>query len=224
MKLEQIIRSNKVLYCFAVKLMKKKERFIFYIIRLLNIPFKFKLINGSKIKFYPKGQIALSMFSERFERNELKIFQKIIKPGMVVFDAGANIGLYSLIAGKLVGKKGKVFSFEPSKETFKRLQNNVRLNGSLNIKIFNEGLGDKSNEKLTLRQDKGYGDAERYLLPANEASDTELQNTNPIANEEQILISTLDNKVGEMRIEKIDFLKIDTEGFEYYILKGATKV
>jgi FkbM family methyltransferase len=118
----------------------------------------------------------------------------------------------------------RVFSFEPSNETFKRLMNNIRLNSSLNITAIKEGLGDKSNEKLTLRQDKGYGDAERYLFPENEARDIELQNINAIKVEEEICIDTLDNKLFEMGVEKIDFLKIDTEGFEYYILKGATKV
>lgn len=220
--LKKLIKSNRLTYRLAVFIID--GRIIYALHRLLNRPFIFRLLNKSKIKFFPKGQISFSIFSNRFEKKELKILQNIIKPGMVVVDAGANIGLYTLIASELTGKKGKVFSFEPSKETFKRLINNIKLNNSLNVKAFNEGLGDNPNEKLILRQDMGYGDAERYLFSGNEAPDIELENINAIKIGEEIIIDTLDNKLEEMGVKKIDILKIDTEGFEYYILKGAEKV
>lgn len=223
MNLKKIIKSNKFLKYFAVQLMKINS-LNFYIIRLLNMSFKFRLINGIKIKLHAKGQIALGVFTNIFEKIELETFQNILKPGMVVVDAGANIGLYSLIASKLTGKKGKVISFEPSKETFKRLINNIKLNNSLNIKAVNEGLGDNPNEKLILRQDIGSGDAERYLLSGNESPDIELKNINPIKIDEEIIINSLDNYLRKSNIKKIDFLKIDTEGFEYYILKGAKQI
>lgn len=143
---------------------------------------------------------------------------------MTIVDAGANIGLYSLIASKIVGVKGKVFSFEPSKETFQRFLNNIKLNRFTNITPLNFGLGDQPNEKLILRQDNGYGDAERYLFPANEAPDIKLENMNEIYIEEEIIINTLDNYLNKINVNKIDFLKIDTEGFEYYILQGAEQI
>tara|TARA_B110000285_G_C14590728_1_gene366281 strand:+ start:37 stop:417 length:381 start_codon:yes stop_codon:yes gene_type:complete len=116
--LKKLIKSNRLTYRLAVFIIDGRAIYALY--RLLNRPFIFRLLNESKIKFFPKGQISFSIFSNRFEKIELKILQNIIKPGMVVVDAGANIGLYTLIASELTGKKGKVFSFEPSKETFKR--------------------------------------------------------------------------------------------------------
>lgn len=101
----------------------------------------------------------------KFEEVEIDFFSRLIKPGMIVVDAGANIGLYSIIAGKLVGENGQIFAFEPSSETFKRLLNNIHLNQVTNIYPYNLGLGDKTNQELKLRQDKGFEDAERYLVP-----------------------------------------------------------
>lgn len=134
--------------------------------KICNLPFSFKSIHGAKIKFYPKGQIASQIYGGSFEKHQLLAFQRMIKPGMTIIDAGANIGLYSLIGSSLIGDSGKVLAFEPSKETFRRLQSNIKLNGFTNITPFNYALGEKS-ETLTLRQGVGYGDAERYLLPNN---------------------------------------------------------
>jgi FkbM family methyltransferase len=218
----KILKKNNTLRKLIIPIIDKS--ILFKIYQLFNKPFKIKLFDGKLIKMYPQGQIILGIFAKSFEKHEIYTFQKIIKPGMTIVDAGANIGLYSLIASKRVGVKGKVFSFEPSKETFQRLLNNIRLNGFSNINPINFGLGDKPNEKLILRQDKGYGDAERYLFAANEAPSISLENINEVYIEEEIIIDTLDNFLNKVNVSKIDFLKIDTEGFEYYILKGAKEI
>jgi len=221
-KIKKTLKRNRLIRKLIIPIIDKSILLKFY--QLFNKPFKIKLFNGKSIKFYPQGQIVLGVYAQRFEKQEIDTFQRIIKPGMTIVDAGANIGLYSLIASKLVGDKGKVFSFEPSLETFQRFLNNIKLNRFSNITPLNFGLGDKPNEKLILRQDKGYGDAERYLFPANEAPSIKLENMNEILIEEEIIIDTLDNYLNKINVNKIDFLKIDTEGFEYYILKGAEQM
>lgn len=221
-KIKKALKSNGLIRKLIIPIVDKSILFKGY--QLFNKPFSMKLFNGKTIKLYPEGQIAFGIFANRFEKLEIDAFQRIIKPGMTIVDAGANIGLYSLIASNVVGANGKVFSFEPSKETFQRLLNNIKLNGFTNITSFNHGLGDKINEKLILRQDVGNGDAERYLLHENEAPDRKLENVNSIKIGEEIIIDTLDNSLAKFNINKIDFLKIDTEGFEYYILKGAKQI
>jgi len=218
-KLKKFIKANKLLRSLIIPFFNKKIQF--GIFKLCKMPFSYKLLNGHKIKFYPKGQIARHIYSKSFEKQETYLFQKIIKHGMNVIDAGANIGLYSLIASQLVGQKGEILSFEPSKETFLRLLNNIKLNNSQNIIPLNIGLGNKINETLILRQDAGYGDAERYLFPNNKAPNCKLENINTPLLEEKILINTIDDCLKKLKIQKIDFLKMDTEGFEYYILNGA---
>jgi FkbM family methyltransferase len=173
---------------------------------------------------YPKGQIAKGIYCGWFEKGELDLFQKFLKPGMHVVDAGANIGLYSIISSFLVGKSGKVISFEPSKKTFELFSSNIKLNKVENVQAFNLGLGENVDEKLYLRQDLGYGDAERYIIPNNEDPNPELSNVKNETQKEEILLDSLDNMVGKLCILKIDFIKIDTEGFEFYVLKGAKNV
>jgi FkbM family methyltransferase len=196
----------------------------FKIYALFNIPFKYFLLSGNYIKIYPKGQIAQGLFQGWFEKNETVLFQKFLKPGMTVIDAGANVGFYSLIAAKVVGINGKVYAFEPSKETFQRLNANIFLNNDLNIVPVNFGLGDKVDQKLILRQDIGHQDAERYIFPLNVAPETKLDNIGQLGNHEEILIDTLDNFCLKNRLKSVDFMKIDTEGFEYYILLGAKEI
>lgn len=220
--IKKVIKANSLLRTLITPLIDK--RIPFNIHRIFNKSFNLKLLNGSRIRIYPKGQIALGIFRKAFEKEEIELFQRIIKPGMIIVDAGANIGLYSLIASQSVGLNGKVFSFEPSIQTFQRLSDNIKLNGFKNITPFNKGLGDKLNEKLILRQDVGNEDAERYLFPNNEAPDVKLKNMNTILTEEEVTIDTLDNCLKNLNIQKIDFLKIDTEGYEYYILKGAKNI
>ena len=222
LKIKNAVKRNKFLLNLLIPLVD--NRIPFYIHRLFNNSFNIKFLNGKTIKMYSKGQIALSIFSKKFEKQEVDVLQRIIKKGMTIVDAGANIGFYSLIASGLVGPTGKVISFEPSKETFTRLLDNIKLNEFSNIIPFNNGLGDKANEKLVLRQDVGYKDAERYLFPGNKAPDTKIENISILQRKEEVILDTLDNCLKNLNITKVDFIKIDTEGYEYYILKGAKNI
>jgi FkbM family methyltransferase len=193
---------------------------LFDLCRFFNFPFELS-INNSRIKLYAKGQISKFIFMKKFEQTELELFSKLIKPGMTVVDAGANIGLYSLLASQLIGESGQVFSFEPSRETYSRLEKNIALNQVSNVKAFNLGLGDNNNQELVLRQDIGYEDAERYIVPQDVTIDNDLENVSEIYKSESVKVVTLDSCLKNCGINTIDFLKIDTEGFEYYILNGA---
>jgi len=220
LKIKNAIKANKVLRNLLMPLVD--NRIPFFVYRLFSNSFKIKLINGSSIKIYAQGQIALSIFSKKFEKQEVDTMQKILKKGMTMIDAGANIGFFSLVASELVGKEGKVVSFEPSKETFNKLIQNIKLNQCSNITAFNNGLGDKPNEKLVLWQDAGRKDAERYVVP-----DNSIIGVSPeidIERREEVSLDTLDNCLKKLNITKVDFIKIDTEGYEYYILKGAQNI
>jgi len=220
--LKRLLKSNKRLWSFLVFISSGEMSFTIY--RKFNKPFVYKLLDGRSIKLFPKGQISFPIFTKSFERTELKLYQNILRSGMIVVDAGANIGLHSLIASKIVGSNGMVFSFEPSVENFNNLKNNVEINKAKNILLYNKGLGSKS-EKLLLKQDEGYGDAEKYLVPDNKPSIFEPTNVcKKVGIEEEIIIDTLDNCLEKSNIKEIQFLKIDTEGFEYYILTGAIEI
>jgi FkbM family methyltransferase len=222
LQIKKFVKRNEILRRLLLPIVDKS--ILFKLHTKFNFTFSFKLVNGKKIKFYPKGQIAFGLFTNKFELKELEIFQNLLKKGMTVVDAGANIGLYSLVASKIVGDSGKVFSYEPSFETFQRLKKNIEINNVSNIFLTNCGLGETEDEVLILRQDIGTKDAERYIMPKNYVADEKLINVKEINIKEEIRIDTLDNNLKKNQINKIDFLKIDTEGFEYYILLGAKKI
>jgi len=184
----------------------------FWIYKIFNFYFSYTLLNKTKIKFFPKGQIIEGLFFNRFEKKELEIFQLLLTNGSTLIDAGANIGLYSIIGSRLVGPTGKVFSFEPSKSTFNLLLNNIKLNKVKNIIPINNGLGDNIDESIILSHNIE-GEAENFILKS--------QNEMSKLGNELIVLDTLDNFQLKNNIKKVDFLKIDVEGYESYIFKGA---
>ena len=194
---------------------------IYWIFKSLNKSFSYSLIDRTKIKFWPNGQIAKGIFWGGFEKKELVTYQSLIKRGSVIIDAGANIGLYSIVGSRLTGKSGKVFSFEPSKKNFSLFLKNIELNEIKNITPINMGLGDTVGETLLLTQSSENGDAEKYIL--KDKNELTIVNPEPKKDHfsESILLDTLDHFQLKNNIKKVDFLKIDVEGFEYYVLKGG---
>lgn len=198
---------------------------LYQVYRILHLHFSFRLTDGSKIKFLPKGQIAFGIFLNGFENRELSLFQALIKEGDVVVDAGANIGLYSIVGSRVVGQSGKVYCFEPSGKTFDILVKNIELNQCRNIHPVNFGLGEKRVEKMELFQEKGYGDAERYVSSPHSA-DLKAGGTphSKAVLSEVISLDSLDHFYSQLNLSRVDFLKIDVEGYEYFLFKGAQKV
>ena len=127
--------------------------------------------------------------------------------GGVIFDVGANIGDWSkFFIKECKNINYKLHLFEPSKFTFQSLKAN--LDGNYNFHQI--GFGDK-NEQLTLFYDK-----------TNQGS-ASILNSN-FAHSELIQIRTIDSFCKENKISTIDFLKMDFQGFEFNILKGAKKM
>ena len=78
------------------------------------------------------------------ERSTTDLFKKIIKEGDVVIDLGANIGYFSLLAAKLVGPRGKVFSFEPEPKNFNYLKKNIELNNYNHAQPFQKAVSNQN--------------------------------------------------------------------------------
>ncbi len=153
------------------------------------------------------GMIAL----ESYESYETKLFREILKEGMTVVDIGANIGYYSVIAGKRVGTNGKVFSFEPENINFSFLEKNISKNSLRNTKAFQTALSDKpGTQNLFLyKENKG-----SYSLVDNRKTKVSI----PVA------VDTLDNVLGRNNISSVDIIKIDIEGGEYLAFLGAKEI
>ena len=77
-------------------------------------------------------------------------FIRILEPGDVCIDAGANLGYFTLLSSTLVGESGHVYAVEPSQYNRRRLEKNIALNGSANVSVLPYGLWDcKATSTLT---------------------------------------------------------------------------
>lgn len=140
-------------------------------------------------------------------------FIKLLPEDAIVFDIGANIGTTSLRYAKKCSN-GTIYSYEPDEINFKRLQENIKLNAAKNIVVNNLGLGEK-DEEVKLYRVSPTNPGMNRILETNEAGDFDFTT---------IKIKTLDSEVFEkQRLNKLDAIKIDVEGFEYRVLKGGSK-
>lgn len=142
--------------------------------------------------------------------DEVLCLKSFFPKNAVVIDVGANIGRWSLLSAKLFQTK-KIYSFEPFLETYHRLRKNISLNSSLNIETFNLALNNKS-ELVTMAT------ASEKNSGMNFISNTKSNSIN------QVESVTLDFFIQSHDIKKIDLMKIDVEGFEMNVLKGAQQM
>ncbi|MEQ1798595.1 MAG: FkbM family methyltransferase [Lacibacter sp.] len=142
------------------------------------------------------------------------IHQKIKYPSVnVLFDVGANVG-QTRNWFRFHVPAAKIYSFEPVKATFTQLQTSAAADA--NCVLENFALGDEAGEK-TIRLFDG------DMTVLNSLRD-DVMNNAANAREETIRIDTLDHYCSVHGIKKIDLLKIDTEGFEINVLKGAQQM
>ena len=129
------------------------------------------------------------------------------------FDIGANIGDYSKLL--LEKTNSKVISFEPLPHVFKELKENLS-SYSDRILFINKGIGSK-NETTTINYNSSAN--------AHASFSEELNDISYINNNEKLLVEviTIDDYCKENNITSIDFIKIDTEGFEKEVFEGAIK-
>jgi len=129
----------------------------------------------------------------------------------VIFDVGANVGSTTLFFASR-NSKARIFSFEPHPDTYQKAKTNIELNAFDKIHLFNKGIGAK-NESTKLYR----------LIDKNPGMDRILPGDQPYAFT-WVEIIKLDDFCREHNILCIDFLKIDVEGFEYFVLDGGRDI
>ena len=105
-------------------------------------------IEGRKMFTQNNDGLALSVF-KIYEPNQTKIVKKYVHEGDVVIDVGAHVGYYTLLMAQLVGKNGKVYSFEPDPVNFELLKKSVEINGFENVILIQKAVSD-TTEKIRL--------------------------------------------------------------------------
>lgn len=172
--------------------------------------FEFNLYDSVRINLF-KDSILSRLIYDGFEKEETDYLFKILKKGDIFIDIGANIGLFSLLASKIVENEGKVLCFEPAPLTFTKLVENININNFKNIEARNIGLSEKNGELTFYVSNNGY-DAWNSFAPSK---DDKLESTI------QVRVSTLDFELKDIDKSKIKLVKIDVEGWEKFVLLGG---
>ena len=85
--------------------------------------------SGVRLHYSSRNISGEEFYANAFERRERELLDKIITPGLTVLDVGANLGFFTCLFAHRVGPTGRVIAFEPSPDTFRLLNENVRTNG-----------------------------------------------------------------------------------------------
>jgi FkbM family methyltransferase len=169
-----------------------------------------RIIDGHILYFDSRDTILLETFSQdEYEVATTKVIKKFVKEEMNVINIGANIGYFTLLIARQVGPKGKVISFEPSLTTAKFLQQNIDANGYKNVEVHAKAVSNKSGiSNLWI----GGSSTHNFVSELKAQSYPQLSNI-------QVETTTMDDFL-KNRDPRIDFILMDAEGSEKYILEG----
>lgn len=182
--------------------------------RLSRFPSSPSVLIGSRYVFSlplePEDILEVSIYHGTHEQAEMLLASRIVRPGGTCLDIGANIGLYTLLLAALVGPEGRVVAFEPSPDTRARLERTCTDISGITILPF--ALGAEESVQRLAHFDGTH--AWSTLRCANTDS----------GKFSHISVRRLDDVDEVGGSEPIDFLKLDVEGWESEVLKGATNL
>jgi len=151
------------------------------------------------------------------ERAELAFYLDYIKPGMTVFDAGANVGDITLLFARLVGTTGHVHSFEACGTTFEKLSRACSQSNSTQVAINHKAVSDREARLRLHVYDEEHSGWNSLAARPLQNYGIDVKPTHI----EEVEAVTIDGYCRENGISHIDLLKIDVEGAEFQVLAGA---
>jgi len=172
----------------------------------ISLPFKFKS-HGILLRMHPSS-ITLGMWRGRYSIEADKvIINKLIREDFICFDVGANIGHLSILMAKKASK-GLVFSIEPQPKVFSYLLDNIRINNIENIIPINIAISEDNG--IVEFYSFNYADDQSALVIDKQWKFKMVK----------VLSLRLDGLLKILKLNKIDFLKIDVEGAELLVLRS----
>ncbi len=163
---------------------------------------------GQNLKFWFDAKTDNGFILGFYEKLLAQTLAENLSNGFTFYDLGAHWGYFSLIASNMVGPTGKVYSFEPLPTNYSRLEKNIRINDINNIEAFNNAVSSNVGTVAFSNQKDSF--ANNYI----KASDDTIQ----------VVTTSLDQFVYLEGHRPPDFIKIDVEGAELDVLKGAKKI
>ncbi len=167
---------------------------------------------GTRLYLYLGNDLSRQIYvAGCIDPNEFAFLDRVLQPGMTFLDAGANEGVYTVFAAARLGRQGTVWAFEPSQREIARLRRNLDLN-KLSPRVFPIALAENAGQaEISVA---GYGHEGLNTLGTffNEIEESR---------REAINVARLDDVVSENPLSRLDVIKIDVEGAELKLLRGA---
>ena len=174
--------------------------------------FLYKSRHGFSIFLNIENNVDKAIFFETFERGTINLFKRLVEPGMTIFDIGANIGFYSLVASTKLKNTGKIYAFEPADIPYNQFRKNIEINNLTNVQLMKLGVAEKDGTvSFNICDDDAFNSI--GSAPMREVKQTL-----------QIEVVAIDSFCAKENISQIDILKMDTEGAEFLILSGGKGV
>jgi len=210
---------NKKINKNAIVLLKKLSRFIpekFVNHMLVVGKISILLPDGKYLFMESSGEdlIARDLFWNGFKGYEYettRLFYELAKKSRIILDIGANTGYYTLLAASC-NKNGKNFAFEPLPKIYECLKKNIALSKSVNVNAFSSAVTNFDGQ-ISI-----YVPKEDGILPLSVST---LEGFIETERELKVPAISVDSFVYKNQIEKVDLIKIDTEGTEHVVLEGA---
>lgn len=170
---------------------------------------------GVRLRLYFDSAIAKDIYCHDHEVDERAFVRLFLRPGEVYADIGANLGLYSVIASQTVGANGAVFSFEPDPKTHERLLFNLKANDCKNVQPFQLALSNVDESRVMQISTAGFDAYNSFGTPVRGEStfkpvDVACVSFDSFAEQNPLL-------------RNVAMMKVDVEGWESMVLRGAEK-
>ena len=166
---------------------------------------------GVRLRTRPDYLFKHAYLFREFEPVITAVFKRVVEPGDVCFDVGASFGFYTCLFAM---RGARVFAFEPMPASFALNQEAVQLNGcGAKVKAYNSALGsEEGTTRIHTFKNLSLGHASSSALGRSDAVPHECK------------VTTIDDVCAEEAVDRISFIKIDVEGFEYEVLKGGQRM
>jgi FkbM family methyltransferase len=173
-----------------------------------------RLLTGELLRLRTNDILAKRVVRERrFETEVRRCIEDHVRPGMTVLDVGANVGYYTVKMATLVGASGRVLAFEPNPSVLAELQFNVELNRLRNVQVFPLALAEQSGKSTFCVPRPGW-ESHGSLRPNDSFQ---------VSSTAEVQTDRLDTVLSSLGSPKIDFVKMDVEGAEMGVIRGAAQ-
>ena len=181
-----------------------------------------KDVHGIRFVLYPFDRPnVLNLVKRADDAAEFKMIPKLVETGDTAIDVGANVGLYSVLLSRLCGPTGRVWAFEPVLDTYWRLRETLALNRCENVIPVESAISERSGKIALNLFEPQFSEWNSPGVRAKKDKNGKLVSRCASA---EVSAYSLDEFCEQRGIGKIKFLKVDVEGFELSVFRGAERL